>query len=366
MTKTAKAIAPAKLIFFGEHSVVYPPNKVVIASLGLYLKVEATLTSHNSTDSRVSISSSLPVEFETQAKSEDLLAFLKQARVDYQNFLTTKDFQILKQITCDKTSLVALAVAIALDKVSKEKASIPSLKLKLSSKIPPNSGFGSSASLGSGIIGAILKVCEVDFNLEDIFNFTLELEKYQHGLPSGGDPATVIHGGIVEFYRTDKDKIIRPKPINNPELQKLLANSRVIYTGQPSKSTAEMVGMVAQKKQKQARVDQIFEQIEEVVEEFLKLLDKDTCSAQTYQKLIDTNGFLLEELGVVSYSVIDMSREIRLSGGSAKMCGGGGSGQGGSGAVLAYHTDPQIIEAIASKYGFEVYKPELAVPGLKV
>jgi|GEM_PF-5409116 len=38
MTKTAKAIAPAKLIFFGEHSVVYPSNKVVIASLGLYLK----------------------------------------------------------------------------------------------------------------------------------------------------------------------------------------------------------------------------------------------------------------------------------------------------------------------------------------
>ena len=72
----------------------------------------------------------------------------------------------------------------------------------------------------------------------------------------------------------------------------------------------------------------------------------------------------LENIGVVSKSVMPIIRDIESSRGAAKICGGGGK-KGPTGILLAYHSNPKILEKIAKSYNLDYFKTALGVEGLK-
>src|SRR5205085_6050618 len=73
----------------------------------------------------------------------------------------------------------------------------PALHLRVESALPVGSGFGSSAATATGVVAAWLVFRGEALDLERIGRIALEAERRQHGLPSGIDGATVLHGGLL-------------------------------------------------------------------------------------------------------------------------------------------------------------------------
>jgi mevalonate kinase len=87
-------------------------------------------------------------------------------------------------------------------------------------------------------------------------------------------------------------------------------------------------------------------------------------SAERFLELIQQNQRCLEKIGVVSESTRRFIKEIEANGGVAKVAGAGGFEQG-SGVVLVFGLDRELVESIAQNFGFLGYPSvNLAGPGL--
>lgn len=230
------------------------------------------------------------------------------------------------------------------------------LKIKVNSNIPIGCGMGSSAALSSALSGAFRKFAGCQWNLEKINNLAYEIEKKQHGNPSGADNTVSTYGGFI-YYEKGK----------NPRFSHLSVDKNlpllVLNTGRPNESTEEMVALVKKLVDKTPhRVKRVLKQIEKVTENFLEFLSgKEKFSLR---KMIKENEMLLEKLGVVSPYVMRLVRKIESIGGAAKITGAGGFRQG-SGMILAYHHQPDKIKQFAEKEGLETFFIKLGEEGLK-
>ncbi len=227
------------------------------------------------------------------------------------------------------------------------------------SRIPIGCGMGSSAALA--VASSALKVIKGSgLNLEKVNSLAYELEKKQHGNPSGVDNTVSTYGGFL-WYRKESEslklfKSIRPK--------NRLDNLYVINTGRPLESTAEMVAFVnSGYKKNKAKIESVFKSIEQVARAFLnEALSKNGSSAPD---LIKENESLLESLGVVSESTIGLIRRIEKFGGSAKVCGAGGI-KGNSGVILVFHKDKEKLFKFAKTSNLEVFAVKFGTKGVYV
>ena len=94
------------------------------------------------------------------------------------------------------------------------------------------------------------------------------------------------------------------------------------------------------------------------------LKDEDPRINRDIVEIINTNGILLEQMGVVSDIGINLSDEIRNNGGAIKMCGGGGRGDGPTGAMLAYQPDKNFLDKIISKYNIKKFEVNFGGEGV--
>lgn len=251
---------------------------------------------------------------------------------------------------------------------------LPGLRLSVESDLPIGSGFGSSAALAVAVVAAVLALRSGDTRPDPtvvpgvVERLALEVERRQHGMPSGVDGATVLHGGAVWAER-DSDGRLVVTPLGAEEIDlESLARFRVFDTGTPLQSTGEVVAAVRERLDGDPSLQRVIEEIGELTRRFRTLLQK--VSGAEMLDLVRRVEAGLERLGVVPESVRELIRQIEAEGGAAKISGAGalGSPPGGLGAgsLLVLHPDPERVRGWPFPEGLEPLDLRLGAEGLRL
>jgi len=223
----------------------------------------------------------------------------------------------------------------------------------INSKIPIGCGMGSSAALAvaSSSLKFLTKNSKLD--LEKINDLAYEMEKKQHGNPSGVDNTISTYGGFL-WYRKESETF---KLFKNIEFKNNFPDIFIINTGRPQETTGEMVSFVNFKyKKNRKKIESIFKSIEALTRLFLDA---------PLPKLIRENEILLEKLGVVSEKTKSLVRNIEKLGGSAKICGAGGV-KTNSGVLLVFNKDKEKLFDFANKNNLDLFAVKLGERGVKI
>lgn len=236
------------------------------------------------------------------------------------------------------------------------------IKLTIDSDIPAGFHLGSSAALAVGITGAMMYFYKKIWNPIRINELAYEIEKKQHGTPSGGDNTAVTVGGFIwfrkelEFLKSIWQLPFKPHPSLN--------HFFLINTGRPAESTGDMVALVRANVQADPdRMQKVLDLNEQQVKRITVALKEGNET-----ELIDAVRLgekTLEDMGVVSSKVTPLMREIEKAGGAVKILGGGGKKEG-VGFLLCYHREPGEIGQLCTKYGFSLQHIGLGEEGVRL
>ncbi len=243
----------------------------------------------------------------------------------------------------------------------------PGLRLRLDSRIPVGAGFGSSAAVAVAVACAYL-ACRgrPAPPTEELQRLSLQIERIQHGRPSGIDNATVIHGGLVWAER-DADGELQIEPLSDrpPALDRL----RVFHSGTPGESTGAVVAAVRRRLEAHPqRFETVIDRMEETTRSFKKALFEAAAPAaeDPIVPLIRDFEAGLEALGVVPEAVREIVRRAEECGAAAKISGAGSLAGLGAGSLLVYHPRPQEIDRWEFLHPLERLDLRLGAPGVRL
>ncbi|MBL7150730.1 mevalonate kinase [Candidatus Microgenomates bacterium] len=223
---------------------------------------------------------------------------------------------------------------------------INNLKIKIKSEIPINRGMGSSAALSVAMIGGVFRWFNREWDKNLIYKIAHKIERKQHQNSSGCDISISLFGGLIIFQ---KGKI---KKLDFTDLPNFI----LLDSGQAVESTGEMVSRVSAKSQN------FLNKMGDITLRLIEVLKKGKPDG--FKNLILENERLLEKLGVVGEKAKKIIREIEDLGGAAKICGAGGIKKG-SGILLCYHQEPEILLSFAKKNQIPSYQLKLEKEGLR-
>jgi mevalonate kinase len=314
MGKRVVATVPGKLILMGEHAVVYG-RPAVVASVGLTARVAMTPR-----DRGVAIE--LPdIDFRSELSWSEILDYARRARsawVDYSRRPGPETFDRVRGEDPDHL------IKVALGEVAEGTApdSLPALGVEVESEIPIGAGFGSSAATAVGVVAAALEMLGLPGDAPQVDRLAMEAERRQHGLPSGVDHRTVLHGGLTWAQTGPKGDLEVEEFAADPEL---LAGFHVFHTGAPEETTGAVVAEVRRRK-REARgwFDEVLDRMGRRVVEFHDLLSDADAGPEEVTRVVRDYEHCLEEIGVVPMGVRDVVRRVEASGGAAKISGAGG------------------------------------------
>jgi mevalonate kinase len=328
--------APAKIHFSGEHSVVHG-KPALIAAVDRRLTIEAKPRTDE-------IWRLISQDFKKEEKINfaQISSHWQKSNQAWEKFDSQGKINFLKEIA-EPFGLVKIAIreAYAYLKQSPNQG----WEIKISSQIPVGSGMGSSAALAAALVGTVLKIEGKKLDLELINKLAYQVEKKQHGYPSGGDNTVIVYGGLVRFQKKQNGFILEKVLVKNSLPEFMIVNS-----GTPAENTGEMVKIVKlfvkDQKEKSA---QIIDDLGKVTEEIIASFKKREW--ESLKHLIWQNQLLLEKMGVVGKRAKKLVRQIKAEGGIAKICGAGGV-KTSSGVILAYHQQPEKLAGILKKMDF--------------
>jgi len=255
-------------------------------------------------------------------------------------------------------------VAFALTKIQEhlKRDELPPMRISIDSDIPSGYHLGSSAATAVGVIGAVIYFLTHIWNLSEINALAYEVEKKQHGNPSGGDNTIVTYGGLL-WFRKEMEflKSMQQMDISIPSA---LNHFYLINTGKPNETTGEMVAYVKNQYTRfTTRYARLFDENEQQTKNItLSLKEKDERKCIESMRLGQQT---LEKIGVVGKKVMPIIRAIEDSGGAAKILGGGGRCEG-VGYLLCYHKDQDVVRSISNTYVYACEKISLGAEGVKL
>jgi mevalonate kinase len=355
MQKKIVVSAPGKIHLMGEHAVVYGKPALLSA-----IDRRCTITIQSRTDGNIVISSE-GIASKEQISFRALTEKVKQAEKNWQTFSKTNDVTLLKSLTSEPLDYATLCIGITLMHYNITTLS-SGFRCAIFSAVPVGSGIGSSASLSVSIAGALSAYFEKPWDINVINSIAYRCEQLKHGFPSGGDNSAVCYGKLTWFRKESPElKLIQPVPFSVPE--KLSKRFILIDTGKPEESTGEMVSHVRTLKEQNPKLVRDFlENQEQLARELLAVVKNG--DEKRFPEIIREGGRNLESIGVVSDLAKQLIRDIEKKGGSAKMCGAGGKKKG-SGVVLAYHINPEVIRDVAHAHKFISFLLQLGCEGVK-
>lgn len=244
-----------------------------------------------------------------------------------------------------------------------DEAAPPGVRLGVESDLPIGSGFGSSAATAVGVIAAYLAWRGAPLDLQRIEHLALEVERRQHGLPSGVDTAAVVRGGILWARRSDLGLATETVEAGSP----LLSRLRVYDTGTPPEPTGAVVAAVRSHRDRDpTRHEGLLDRIEEATRAFRSELATAAENPRRVLDLVRECEACLEELGVVPPTVRALARQIESEGGAAKISGAGSLAGPGAGSLLVYHPEAARIAAWPFLRSLRAYAVHLGAPGLRL
>ncbi|MBM3137544.1 MAG: mevalonate kinase [Chloroflexi bacterium] len=296
------ASAPGKTILFGEHAVVYgfPAIAVPLPDISLTVIVQA-----------------LPNQNSIHIVNTDLKEDFLIEEIEKQNPYNSALEVIRKFLKIDH---------------------LPAMRITLSSNIPLASGLGSSAAFAVAISKSVTSFLGFRLSLEDLNCIAYEIEKRQHGTPSGIDNTVICYQKPVFFLKDQPVEFINPsKPMTL-----ILANSGI------QSLTREAVEQVREKRDRERDlVDDIFYRIGSIANNARPLIEDGDL--ESIGKLMLENHQLLKELEL-SLDILDDLVEASMKTGAygAKLCG---SGNGGNVVALVPPEKSDMIKEVLIKKG---------------
>lgn len=318
--KRARASAPAKVILFGEHFVVYG-KPAILASLNKRIYVDAIARK----DDKVKVKSNMGFAG-TFSKYE-----LEEAK--------KKKFR----------SLVQPVLASANDAIQEFDASI-GLDISIKAEFPHAVGLGSSAALSIATIAAVSSLFG-KFSKEKICNMSLDAERIVHTNPSGADSAICTYGGLMLFDRTNG-----ARPINSKAtLQLVVVDSGI------KRITGKLVSHVKQLRDKNRELfNGLSNMSGNLTAQALKAIKSNDYAE--VGALMTLNHSLLRRLGV-SRDVLDKLVDTALKNGAlgAKM-----TGAGGGGCIIALVTESSTNKVLREMKNYNAFLSRVEHRGVVV
>ncbi len=269
------ATAPAKIILFGEHAVVYgqPAIAVPVSSL----RATATIT------------------------------------------VTDEPFQIIARDFDNRTlhlnddDPLTITARLTLDAIQKK---APQVSLIVQSAIPPASGLGSGAAVSAAIVRVLLAFFDTALPAEVINEIVYEVEKLHHGTPSGIDNTTVVNEQPVYFVCGQA-----PQPISVGQPVHLV----VADTGKAALTKPAVADVRTLYTQQPGMTKPLIQRIGDLTNQARNALN--STDSATLGQLMTDNHQLLQQL-TVSSAELDTLVEAALEHGAAgaKLSGGGRGG----------------------------------------
>jgi mevalonate kinase len=340
--RAVTASAPGKLILAGEHAAVYGrPALVAAVDARLVVRLsDAGAEEQLPVTPGGAIELQLPdIGVSERVTGAALRGYASRARERWSAFTadpTPERFRALRGDDAAHLAKIALGETLLAAGTSLD----PEWTVRVESAIPPGSGMGSSAAMAAALVTAVLARIGRSTALADVEPVVLEVERRQHGTPSGVDAAIVLRGGVQWVERTEAGLRFQSLPDHLP----LLSELRVLDTGTPAQSTGEVVTAVRQLRAADpAAFDSLLDRLEEATRNLRYALVANDRPALADAIHHAQRG--LERAGVVPPAIRDLVRAIETRGGAAKISGAGALAGPGAGCLLIYHPHPATLHA---------------------
>jgi len=319
------ASAPAKVILFGEHFVVYGEPAVVLA-----IDKRAYASAQLREDERIHISS-----------------------VNLRVSGTFKGVRFQAEKGGSKALLKLEPVKNAVQQVLERAERKAGVNVRINSDIPVSAGLGSSAAVATSTITAVSNLLKVELSRDQIFRMAYESERLVHGTPSGIDPAIATYGGTLQFQR-GMDFTSLNVETNIPLV---IGNTKV------GRSTGELVARVRNMKEHYPIISNLIIRTGgKIALDAVEALKKGDL--QTVGELMNINHALLCAVGV-SHEALERLVYASRKGGAlgAKLTGGGG---GGCMIALAQRDKLKRVAKAIERVGGEAFIARKTDEGVKV
>lgn len=284
--RLARASAPAKVILFGEHFVVYG-RPAILASIERRVHVDARARR----DDRITVRSNMG--FSGSFSTDKLRTVKRERRL---------------------RSMVQPVLAAAGDAMREFNASA-GLDIAIRSEFPQGIGLGSSAATAIATIAAVGSLFG-RLSRKRICDLSLEAERIVHSNPSGADSAVCTYGGLMLFSRGGG-----PRPIKSR-----LEPEFVVVSSGTNRVTGRLVTNVKNLREKDPELfSGLSSMSANLTAHALKAMRGSDYTG--LGALMTLNHSLLQGLGV-SRKMLDRLVSITLNAGAlgAKMTGAGGGG----------------------------------------
>ncbi len=327
--KNFTALAPAKIILTGEHSVVYGQPAIVTA-VNRFAYAEIL--------PGVSGDICLTLDDLKQKASSTIraLRIMKERLLESYRLCLKGQLSIL-EVLQKPSEIFQFALISLIDTFQMEIQK--GFHINLHSDIPIGCGMGSSAATLVSVIRALSSFLGLEIKQEWLHKLSVEAERLQHGHSSGVDSYISLNGGCVHF----QEGKARNLNINNLSLF-------IVNTGKPKTTTGECVMKVAS----QFKESSIWGDFGDIATQLEQVLSLDDITA--LKQIISQNHRLLVQLGVVPKKVQSFISDVENMGGAAKICGAGAIAGDSSGVLLTVGENPP--HELAAKYGYSVIQAE--------
>lgn len=351
---------PGKLILLGEHAVVYR-RPALVAAVDLRLTAVLRPGPAPSPGDEATVRLSVPpLGLDDELPWSVVCAHARHARERWRRWADGDGPPPSGDL--DPAHVVKVALGEAALAVGDEMP--PSLDLTVRSELPIGCGFGSSAAAAVALVAGYLAWRGVEPEPARVEPLALEVERRQHGTPSGVDGATVLHGGALWAERDDAGELrFEPFAGRSPVLHRLTA----FDTGRPPESTGAVVARVRRRGEREPeRFAGLWDEIEAATRGFRHLLESGGDEPERARELIVRCQRALEAIGVVPEAVRRRVREVEDAGGAAKISGAGSLAGPGAGMLIVHHPEPERLFELPALADLRHHPVVFGAPGLRV